>query len=415
MSIIILIHCARYSMNSLKWPNMANHRVLVSLFNLRYKRLLLPIALFALLVSENTRAVTVETLADSFWAVSTYVAFTLAIYHWVSRWLDGAHALVSAYHRSRNLQVVIAALLGALPGCGGAIVVTTQFVSGKVGFGALVAVLTATMGDAAFLLLASQPVTGLYVIGIGVVTGCVTGLVINALHRDDFMRPTLTELSNKLRTSCCSATSAVSFKAINLQGLFWKYLLLPASLVAFASSFQIDINQVLSLPEMSIEWIGALLAVSCMLLWALTQEIEDYQSTVSEDDKIRTSHPMQKAAQDTNFVSAWVIIAFLAFELTLHFTGFEIGANWGNWGVWMPALGIVIGLLPGCGPQILVTSLYLSGALPFSAQLSNAISNDGDALFPAIALAPKAALMATLYSSIPAAIVGYGYFWLFEM
>ncbi|EKF9987821.1 putative manganese transporter [Vibrio cholerae] len=402
-------------MNSLKWPNMANHRVLVSLFNLRYKRLLLPIALFALLVSENTRAVTVETLADSFWAVSTYVAFTLAIYHWVSRWLDGAHALVSAYHRSRNLQVVIAALLGALPGCGGAIVVTTQFVSGKVGFGALVAVLTATMGDAAFLLLASQPVTGLYVIGIGVVTGCITGLVINALHRDDFMRPTLTELSNKLRTSCCSATSAVSFKAINLQGLFWKYLLLPASLVAFASSFQIDINQVLSLPEMSIEWIGALLAVSSMLLWALTQEIEDYQSTVSEDDKIRTSHPMQKAAQDTNFVSAWVIIAFLAFELTLHFTGFEIGAYWGNWGVWMPALGIVIGLLPGCGPQILVTSLYLSGALPFSAQLSNAISNDGDALFPAIALAPKAALMATLYSSIPAAIVGYGYFWLFEM
>ncbi|WP_181724853.1 putative manganese transporter [Vibrio paracholerae] len=402
-------------MNSLKWPNMANHRVLVSLFNLRYKRLLLPIALFALLVSENTRAVTVETLADSFWAVSTYVAFTLAIYHWVSRWLDGAHALVSAYHRSRNLQVVIAALLGALPGCGGAIVVTTQFVSGKVGFGALVAVLTATMGDAAFLLLASQPVTGLYVIGIGVVTGCITGLVINALHRDDFMRPALTELSNKLRTSCSSATSAVSFKAINLQGLFWKYLLLPASLVAFASSFQIDINQVLSLPEMSIEWIGALLAVSSMLLWALTQEIEDYQSTVSEDDKIRTSHPMQKAAQDTNFVSAWVIIAFLAFELTLHFTGFEIGANWGNWGVWMPALGIMIGLLPGCGPQILVTSLYLSGALPFSAQLSNAISNDGDALFPAIALAPKAALMATLYSSIPAAIVGYGYFWLFEM
>lgn len=402
-------------MNSLKWPNMANHRVLVSLFNLRYKRLLLPIALFALLVSENTRAVTVETLADSFWAVSTYVAFTLAIYHWVSRWLDGAHALVSAYHNSRNLQVVIAALLGALPGCGGAIVVTTQFVSGKVGFGALVAVLTATMGDAAFLLLASQPVTGLYVIGIGVVTGCVTGLVINALHRDDFMRPALTVLSNKLQTSCCSATSAVSFKAINLQGLFWKYLLLPASLVAFASSFQIDINQVLSLPDMTIEWIGAVMAVSCMLLWALTQEIEDYQSTVSEDDKIRTSHPMQKAAQDTNFVSAWVIIAFLAFELTLHFTGFEIGANWGNWGVWMPALGIVIGLLPGCGPQILVTSLYLSGALPFSAQLSNAISNDGDALFPAIALAPKAALMATLYSSIPAAIVGYGYFWLFEM
>ncbi|MGC9460760.1 putative manganese transporter, partial [Vibrio genomosp. F10] len=42
------------------------------------------------------------------------------------------------------------------------------------------------------------------------------------------------------------------------------------------------------------------------------------------------------------------------------------------------------------------------------------ISNDGDALFPAIALAPKAALMATIYSVIPAFIIGYGYFFLFE-
>ncbi|MDF5637828.1 putative manganese transporter, partial [Vibrio parahaemolyticus] len=51
---------------------------------------------------------------------------------------------------------------------------------------------------------------------------------------------------------------------------------------------------------------------------------------------------------------------------------------------------------------------------PLSAQLANAISNDGDALFPAIAMAPKAALVATIYSSIPAFIVGYGYYFLFE-
>ncbi|MDW1892813.1 putative manganese transporter, partial [Vibrio sp. Vb1574] len=42
------------------------------------------------------------------------------------------------------------------------------------------------------------------------------------------------------------------------------------------------------------------------------------------------------------------------------------------------------------------------------------ISNDGDALFPAIAMAPKAALMATVYSSTPAFIVGYGYYFMFE-
>lgn len=123
---------------------------------------------------------------------------------------------------------------------------------------------------------------------------------------------------------------------------------------------------------------------------------------------------MQKAAQDTNFVSAWVIMAFLAFELFNHFSGINLTESLAGWGLWMPLVGLAVGMLPGCGPQILVTGLYLSGAVPLSAQLANAISNDGDALFPAIAMAPKAALIATIYSSIPAFLVGYGYLFLFE-
>ena len=39
----------------------------------------------------------------------------------------------------------------------------------------------------------------------------------------------------------------------------------------------------------------------------------------------------------------------------------------------MPLMGLAVGMLPGCGPQILVTSLYISGAAPLSAQLANAI------------------------------------------
>ena len=62
----------------------------------------------------------------------------------------------------------------------------------------------------------------------------------------------------------------------------------------------------------------------------------------------------------------------------------------------------------------MVTTLYLSGFVPLSAQIGNAISNDGDALFPAIALAPKAAIVATLYSAIPALILAYGWYFLAE-
>jgi hypothetical protein len=80
----------------------------------------------------------------------------------------------------------------------------------------------------------------------------------------------------------------------------------------------------------------------------------------------------------------------------------------------LPLIGTIIGFLPGCGPQILVTTLYLNGIIPLSAQIGNAISNDGDALFPAIALHPKAALIATIYSWVPAIIVSYAYFFAFE-
>ncbi len=390
--------------------NLFSQSFSFSQFSLQHKRLLLPITLLALVAAETTRTITVTTLSDAFWAVSTYVAFTLVIYHYLSNIMGKTNRITALYNKSRTNQVVFSSLLGALPGCGGAIVVTTQYISGKVGFGSIVAVLTATMGDAAFLLIAAQPKVGFGVMALGVVVGAVSGIIVNALHEDDFLRPEAQEIIEPKRDIPC-----LQVKAINLQGAFWKWVLVPATIVAVLGSFQVDINQLLHVPDHTIEWIGAVLAIGSMLLWSLTKEISDYQSTVSEDNKCVTSHPIQKAAQDTNFVSAWVIVAFLIFELTTYFSGIDLHTVFLGYGMWMPLIGLAIGLLPGCGPQILVTSLYLSGAMPMSAQLSNAISNDGDALFPAIALAPKAAMVATFYSAVPAFVVGYGYYFLFEM
>ena len=384
-----------------------------SQFTLKYKRALLPIALLALLIAEPTREIAITTLSDAFWAVSAYVAFTLAIYHYLSLFMNKENKMVRLYNSSRNYQVFFAALLGALPGCGGAIIVTTQFISGRVGFGAIVAVLTSTMGDAAFLLLASKPEVGLSIVVLGIFVGSISGFVVNMIHKDDFLRPKIEqEVASPSREG---GKTSFEKSAINLQGHFWKLLIIPATIIAALGSFQVDINQLFHLPTLGIEWLGTVLIITCMVLWALTKEIKDYKSIVSEDEKCITSHPLQKAAQDTNFVTAWVIVAFLLFELSTVLAGVDLALLFSGWGVWMPLVGLLVGLLPGCGPQILITSLYISGAVPMSTQLANAISNDGDALFPAIALAPRAALVATFYSAIPALIVGYGYYWLFEI
>lgn len=390
-----------------------SHQVKSSQFSFKYKRALLPAFLIALLLTEPTRHIAVKTLADAFWAVSAYVAFTLALYHYISLFMNRENSVIRLYNSSRRYQVLFSALLGAMPGCGGAIIVTTQFVSGRVGFGAVVAVLTSTMGDAAFLLLASEPKVGLSVIALGVVVGTLSGLVVNAIHRDDFLRPK--PKTDSVRSDNEKHHSTFEKTAINLQGKFWGILILPATVVALLGSFQININQLIGLPEETMEWIGTIAIITCMTLWAFTKEIKDYESSVSEDKKCITSHPLQKTAQDTNFVTAWVIGAFLVFEMITVFSHVDLAELFSGWGVWMPLVGLLVGLLPGCGPQILVTSLYISGAVPMSTQIANAISNDGDALFPAIALAPRAALAATFYSAFPALIVGYGYYALFEI
>ncbi|MCE2570278.1 putative manganese transporter [Motilimonas eburnea] len=381
--------------------------------SLSHRRLILPLSLFALLSVDDLRSVVLTAMADSFWAVACYVAATLAIYHSLAGLFNGQHAISKLYQQSSVSQILFAAILGALPGCGGAIIVSSQFIQGKVGFAAMVAVLTATMGDAAFLLLASSPQVGLAMMVLGIVAGTLTGLVVNWLHRSDFLRPIPRTNTGKALTKT-SAHSPMQRCAINAQGWFWQLLIIPCASVAILMSWQVDINALFALPEHSIEWLGAGLTLVTLTLWALSKPVDNYQSSVSEDCKSHCQHPMQKVAQDTHFISAWVVIAFVSFELLNHYSQLDIASALNGWGAWLPLAGLAIGLLPGCGPQMLVTGLYLSGALPLSTQIANGLANDGDALFPALAMAPKAALVATFYSALPALLFGYGYYLLFE-
>ena len=102
------------------------------------------------------------------------------------------------------------------------------------------------------------------------------------------------------------------------------------------------------------------------------------------------------------------------FELIIYYTAFDLKSVFDSYVFLTPLIAVLIGFIPGCGPQIIITSTYLMGIIPLSAQIGNAISNDGDALFPVLAISPKVGLIATLYSAVPAIIVSYGYLLIFE-
>ena len=143
-------------------------------------------------------------------------------------------------------------------------------------------------------------------------------------------------------------------------------------------------------------------AFYCLLLWVLNPLTDIQMASIHENS-------YRKVVDTTCFVTVWVIISFVLFEMINSLSNGQIFDSLILFGPFIPLMAILVGFIPGCGPQIMITSMYVSGQLPMSAQIGNSISNDGDALFPAIAISPKAAILATLYSAIPALVIAY--FW----
>jgi hypothetical protein len=341
-----------------------------------------------------------SSMTDAYLQVSVFVGFTLFIFIGLDSLnkFDTGNFLL----KTRKFHVLISSLLGAIPGCGGAIVVVTQYIQGRIGFGSLVAVLTATMGDAAFLILALEPSTGALIFGLGIIVGSISGYIVDMIHKSDYLMQKLDSdsfLHEKLHKTLVSKFN-----------LFWLIIFLPGFLLGIMIAFQIDPNKFFSLPyNLNIVGIiGSSGAILSIFMWSLNP-LSDYQCST---DKSRGY--LARVVDTTNFVTTWVICGFLVFEIFMYFTTIDLKSLFGVWLPFIPLIAIIFGFLPGCGPQIVVATFYLNGFIPLSAELGNAISNDGDALFPAIALAPKAAFIATIYSAIPAIVVAYGYMYFFE-
>ena len=341
-----------------------------------------------------------ESMVDAYLAVSVFVGFTLMVF-------IGLDSLTkfnihSFLEKTKNFHVPIASFLGAIPGCGGAIIVVTQYIQGRISFGSLVAVLTATMGDAAFLILAMEPSTGLLIFVLGIFVGTISGYVVDLIHGRSFM---MTNSDIELEFEKLKKTFVSKFN------IFWLMLFVPGFFIGILLAFQIDVDTLFNLPtNISIVLLlGSAGAILSIFMWSLNP-LSDFQCST---DKSRGF--VSRVVDTTNFVTTWVISGFLVFEIFMYFTNIDLKLFFDLWLPFVPLIAILFGFLPGCGPQIVVATFYLNGYIPLSAELGNAISNDGDALFPAIALAPKAAILATIYSAFPAIIVAYTYLVIFEL
>ena len=367
------------------------------LVNLNLKKILF-FGLMLTLIFNPTEigSITRLAMANAYLSVSVFVAITLFVFLYFEK--SKTYSLSNFFKNNVNLQIPIAGFLGAIPGCGGAIIVVTQYLQGNITFGCLVAVLTSTMGDAAFLILAKQPTNALLIFSICMIVGIITGFLVNYIMPNKRASIDATKINLKL--------GEIQNKYHLSLYRFWLVIFIPGFFLGILSQFQINLVKILNFDiYYFLGYSGALLA---MFIWAINPFSD---KAISLD----TSRNIQSKGIDmTNFVTVWVIIGFLVFDLGIYFTGIDFKKLFEVMLPLTPLVAIFIGFVPGCGPQILTATLYLNGYIPFSAEIGNAISNDGDALFPAIAICPKDAILATIYSAVPALIVAYSYFFFLE-
>ena len=359
---------------------------------LRFSKIMLFSCVLTLFFFEQTREILLFSASDAYIAVSSFVGVTLLIFVFLEKRNFNLQRFIE---KNKSYEIPTSAFLGVIPGCGGAIMVMSLYTRGVVSFGSVLAALIATMGDAAFLLIASKPQAALIILPITFLTGVIFGYIVKPFTKNFINKISLKKDLNKNLPKNKIPKNFYSF---------WLMCLIPGIILGLLNAFQVEISFYIFGIDL-IHSFSFVLAMYCILLWVFNPLTDIQMASIHENS-------LRRVADTTCFVTVWVIIAFVTYELIDLSTKGLIFDSLKYFGPFIPLMAIIIGFIPGCGPQIMITSMYVSGQIPMSAQIGNSISNDGDALFPAIAISPKAAIIATLYSAIPAIFIAYLWYYL---
>ncbi len=390
----------------------------------------------------------------AFIQVTVFVGAVLLLFGFIDYKQQGA--FINAISNAKKLQPFIGALLGILPGCGGSILIMPLYVKGTVSFGTVIATLIATAGDSAFLTLTQAPVDFIYITLLCLVVGTASGYLTDYLGIGEWLRkktkkPVIENLQKEHEAAealldelqcdghTCRSRDLRHFgheegdeidmllhhgkdagkekrrHLLTHKGyiVFWVVLSI-GFVLGIIELTQIDLNTQLGIPNLG--YIIGIIGMAIVLLYSFcASRLLKAQTHEDVEHKLNSlKETLIHNAQETAFVGLWVFVAYLVYEIVVYAIGGEsvVMGFMTAAGLSSVILGAVLGIIPGCGPQVIFVSLYLKGMFPFSALFANAISQDGDALFPLIALDKKAAFWATVINTVVAFVIGVGAYYI---
>jgi hypothetical protein len=267
-------------------------------------------------------------------------------------------------------QYLLAALLGATPGCLGAFAVVALYSHGVVTLGAVVAAMIATSGDEAFVIISMVPGTALHLFLLLFLVGMAGGFVTDSVFGERLSPPPSNGHGlhlHEVETCQCFPRGQV---VDQLRHCTLARGVLIATLTVFL--FGLVTNQ-LGPPEWS--WVKATLFLTSGLGLFIVSTVPDHFLDEHLWEHVAKVHVPR--------VFLWTFGALLVMHVVVDHLHLEDWLQENR--LIVLAVACLVGLIPESGPHLVFVTLFAQGAVPFSVLLASSVVQDGHGMLPVLA------------------------------
>jgi len=311
--------------------------------------------------------------------------------------------IFAGLRKSKFGQVVVSAVLGLIPGCMGGFASVSLYTHGIISFGALVAMMIASSGDEAFVMLAMIPKDMLWICIILFFVAVAAGLLTDFLYKPKKL-PHTCEENYAIHDEDGEAHHAhederhVSWKRVVMfLGVLLFVLALVSGLLEHEEEGPEAVAAAGGINLLSEEWMYWLFGAFSLIVLAVLIFGKDHFVEEHLWHHIVVKHLPS--------VFLWSFGVLFLIGILMNYM--DISAWISSNTALMILLATLVGLIPESGPHLVFVTLYASGMIPLPVLLASCISQDGHASLPLLAESKGSFLRAKLVNCAVALIVGF--------
>ena len=283
-------------------------------------------------------------------------------------------------------QIILAAILGIIPGCLGAYTAVSLYIHNVIGTAALATAMIATSGDEAFFMFSMIPKTAVILTVIIFFIAIATGFIVNIFIKKDkvilnYPDKHLEVHIDEAECFCFSKKDIITnFKHITTLRTALIIILVGALASIFfltgdSHGEHVELLSMSTAQHAHPEWIRITFIVVLIISLVMILTVNDHFLASHVRDHIIKKHLAR--------ILTWTFFTLLI----LHFVNqyIDIEKLIGNNLYVVLIVAVLIGIIPTSGPHLFFVILFASGALPFSILLANSIVQDGHGSLPLLA------------------------------